>query len=81
MQRLDNVTQCDLSGLGKGRDIAATVFSFSDAEAEEDNTDTNVVHMPIDTERTNIVRNLHFESFRAKLMTHLNIQYQKKALV
>ena len=69
-----------LSGLGEGNSIATTVISSSDSEAEEDNTNKNTVHIPIDIEGTNIVRKLNFESFRAKLITHFDIQYQKKVL-
>ena len=52
-----------------------------DAEDEDDNLNTNVLHTPIVIEGTNIVRNLKLESFREKLITHFNIQYQKKLLV
>ena len=66
-----------MSGQGGGRDINTR----EDAKDEDETTNTNVVHTPIDTEGTNIVRNLKFESFRAKLITNFNIQYQKKVLV
>ena len=80
LQLLEYVTECDLSGHGVRHNMAPTDDSSSDSEAD-DNTDTNVVHTPIDTQGTNIVQNLKFESFRAKLITHFNIQYQKKAFV
>ena len=75
LERLETVTECDLSGQGGGRDMAPRHDSSSDSEDEE-NSD-----VPIDQQGTNVVRNLKFESFRAKLITHFDIQHQKKALV
>ena len=70
-----------MSGLGEGQNIATHVILSSDSEAEDDNTNTNVVHTPMDIKGTNIVRNLKIGNLRAKLITHFDIKYQKKALV
>ena len=75
LERLETVTECDLSGQGGGRDMAPRHDSSSDSEDEEN------FDVPIDQQGTNVVRNLKFESFRAKLITHFDIQHQKKALV
>ena len=78
---LNNVTQCALPMQGTGHNIATTAASSSDSEAEEDSTNTNVAHTPINMQGTSILRNLKYESFRAKLTTHFDIQFQKNALV
>ena len=76
---MEGVTDYDLSGQGTGRDMVPTQESSSDREAEDISV-TDFIRAPIDQQGTNIVRNLKFESFRAKLITHFDVQYQKKTL-
>ena len=74
LEQLETVTKFDLSGQGGGHDMGPRQDPSSDNKAEDSS------HIPIDQQGTKIVSNLKFETFRAKLITHFNIQYQKKAL-